>query len=323
MPSIEQQIAHWRDAGIIDAAQAERILRFEEAEREHAARERVERPGAIEALVYLGLAVAVVGVVTLTGQNWHDVRSWARVASLAVPGVLTAIAGVAMRRAAQPELRRGASVAWVAAVALLAGAVAVIGNEAEWDRQAILLSSAGTATALALAAWVAYPSHLQVLALAGSLLALAVAGGTTPDAYNQTAAGLLMIAFGAAGLALTEKGLLHPRPSARIFAAAGFAFGAFHAGYAQSLVGAERWAEALVFLAGAALVALSLRRASFIYMVAAVAAVFVGLVSFIETHFEQQLGAPLALMLSGALLVAGALLLARFRVRLQGPGGSP
>jgi len=44
-----------------------------------------------------------------------------------------------------------------------------------------------------------------------------------------------------------------------------------------------------------------------------VVASFVGLVTFIFEHFEDRIGAPVALMISGGALIAGVLLLARFR----------
>jgi hypothetical protein len=127
---------------------------------------------------------------------------------------------------------------------------------------------------------------------------------------------VLITLFGLLGLLLTERGLLAPLTSARAISGAGLVLGPYHAGrpFSDESV---LWAEALVFVAGAALVALSLRRASFVYMLVAVGGTFLGLVTFIFRHFEDEIGAPLALMLSGALLVAAALLLATVRGRLR------
>ena len=66
------------------------------------------------------------------------------------------------------------------------------------------------------------------------------------------------------------------------------------------------------------LAALSVARAAFVYMVLGVGAIFVGLVTFFFRHFAPELGAPVALILSGGVLVAGVLVLAQARKAIRG-----
>jgi uncharacterized membrane protein len=313
MPSVADHLERWRAAGLLDEGQAERILAFERERAEADRREEGARPGVLEAVLYLGIAVAVVGVFTLTAQNWEELRTWARVGVLAVPGVLLLLAGAAMRAADEPAVERGSGAAWLASVALLAGATGVAGSEADWDGRAVTLVTGAVASGLALALWVARPSHLQVIGVAGGLVVLAAGAAQWVEDYETLVAGLLIAAFGALGIALTESGGFGPRLSARAIGAAGVMLGLIGAAYLDER---RLWLELLVFVAGGALIPLGLRRSSFEYVVVAVIGLFIGLVAFIFRRFEDQLGAPLALLLSGTLLVAAALLLASVRGRL-------
>jgi len=117
MASPAEHLERWRTAGLIDAAHADRILAFE---REQASPERNDedgRPSALEALLYLGIAVAVVGVFTLVAQNWENLRTWARIAILALPGALLLLAGAVMRPS---TLRRYATAAGFSEMEVLA-----------------------------------------------------------------------------------------------------------------------------------------------------------------------------------------------------------
>ncbi len=311
---VEEQLSRWHDAGLIDEEQARRILAFEQERSDAERAADSERPSVLEAVLYLGIAVAVVGVVTLTAQNWEDLRTWARVAVLAVPGSLLLLAGWAMRTADQTAVRRASGVAWLATVALLAGAASVAGHEGGGEERQVWLAAGGTATVLALGLWAVHPSQPQVIAVAGSLVVLAIAAAQWVDGYEPEAAGLLMAAFGAIMLAVTEARRFGPTAGARLLSAAGIMAGFIIAAYID---GGSVWIELLVFVAGVVLIALGLWRADFGFIVVAVGGLFLGLVLFIFRHFEDDLGAPLALLLTGTLVIGGVLLLALLRGRVK------
>ncbi|MGD9889773.1 MAG: DUF2157 domain-containing protein [Dehalococcoidia bacterium] len=312
--SVEEQLNRWHNAGLIDEEQARRILAFEQRRSDGGRGVDAERPSILEAMLYLGIAVAVVGVITLIAQNWEDLRTWARIAVLAVPGTLLLLAGLAMRTAVQPAVQRASGVAWLAAVALIAGAAAVAGYEGGWDDRQVLLLAGTTATGLALGLWAVQPAQPQMVAVAGSFVVLAVAAAQWVEGYEAETAGLLIAAFGAVLLAATESGRFGPTTVARLLSAAGIMAGLIIAAY---LAGNRLWIELLVFGAGVALIALGLRRADFGVIVVAVGGLFLGLILFIFRHFEDNLGAPLALLLTGALVIAGVLLLALLRGRVK------
>lgn len=307
MSSTEEHLRRWQDAGLLEADAAERIRAFEqEARRE----EGGERPGVMEALIYLGLAVVSVGVIVLAGSNWDDLESWARVAVIGVPALLALVVGQGMRTEQAAELRRGGWVAWLVAVALAGGTAAVWANEAGWDPESVALTAGIVATAFALAAWALEPQHPQVVALAGSFVLLGGGVGAKADDYQLfIGAGVVTLA-GLAALLLAETGLLTPRLSARVLAGAGLAAGAFYMGIDGDI---GRWAVVFVFAAGGILVVASIVGGTFIYMLFGVGALFFGLLRVMIEYVENPTLRALGLMAAGTLLIAGVLLAARFR----------
>lgn len=307
MPSIDEQLRRWREAGLVDEPTAARIAEFERSSAPP--REPTARPGLLEALLYLGVAVAGVGAVVLLGDNWEQLRPWARILALAAPLALALAAGFVMRAAREPGVVRAGHVAWLLAVALIGGTVAISGNELDLDEQDWLLYAGLAATGLALGLWVLAPSNPQVLGVAAALVLLASGIGAFPDEHNVIVGGVLVSLFGAVALALTEAGLVTPAATARAAFGLMAAAGVYIAGPDDDYI----LVELLAFLAGGALIALSIWRGMFVYMIYGVGVIFVALVTFIFEHFAGTIGAPLALIISGAVLVAGALLVSRFR----------
>lgn len=310
---VEEHLERWLDAGVIHDTAAERIREFER-QRTHE-EPSAERPSAIEALLYLGVVVVSVGVFALFEQRWGELDSWARILALGVPTALALTLGAGLHSSAEGGLQRAGQLAWFVAVGLFAGTAAVVLHEyeplgigLEDDREG-LLTTVGLAALLALILWVFSPKHPQLMALGVSLFALGQATGNWPDEFNEVLAGMLVFAFGVAGLALTEAGMIGPRLSGRLFFGILCAVGPYQAGFTGNGVPFEL----MVFGVAAALVALGVMRASFTLLAIGVIASFVGLVTFIFEHFEDRIGAPVALMISGGALIAGVLLLARFR----------
>jgi hypothetical protein len=315
--SVDEHVRRWLAAGILDAATGERIRAFES--RRHAEDRGGERPGVLEVLVYLGVIVAGIGAVFLVGQNWNELESWARVAALAVPAGLALFAGFLLQSSKEPALDRAGQAVWLVAVGLVAGTVLVVGREVAEDgvsddvsteaSRNIILLAAAVSVGLALALWVIAPSHLQVLALAASLLFLAQALGNWPDEFDMRVAGMTLLVVGLAGVAMAVAGTFEPGASARALFGALAVAGPYQAG----LDGDVQWAELLTFVVSGGLVALSVARGHFSLTVVGVAGIFVALVTYVFEHFEDEIGAPVALMVSGGVVVAGVTLLVQLR----------
>lgn len=306
-------IRRWREAGVIDDVAADRLVAFE---REHGAVAPPEstpgdRPGALEAMLYLGLAAAAAGIIVLVAMQWGELRPWSRLASAGLPCLLAIAAGAAMLRSDEPGIRRAGTIAWLVATALTAVTLGIGAEEYgpgfEDPSASTLLAVAGGTVAVAALLWVFSPSHPQVLAMGGSLFFLAIAVGNWPDQFSTSLWGFTVMLFGAAGVALAESGWLTPRPSSRLIFGGLAVLGPFIFG-----VDSDNAAIQLVVIAaGAVLAALSVVRGAFTYMVIGVAAIFAGLVTFVFRHFAADLGAPVALILSGGILIAGVLVLAQ------------
>jgi uncharacterized membrane protein len=307
MGSTEEHLQRWLGEGLIDAPTADRIRLHEAA----AQRETVgERPGVMEALIYLGLAVVGAGVIVLLTSNWDDLESWARILVVGVPAALAVVVGQGMRTAEQAELRRGGWVAWLAAVALTGGTAAVAANETGWEGDNQALAAGIVATVLALAMWAFEPQHPQVVGMAGALSLLGGAVGAKAGDYELFIGAGLIAVTGLAALLLTEAGLLTPRLSARVLGAAGLGVGAFYMGIDADV---GRWAVVFVFVAGGILVVASILAGTFIYMLFGVAALFFGLLRVMIEYVEDPTLRALGLMVVGTALIAGVLLAARFK----------
>lgn len=314
MASIDEHIRRWQAAGVLDEAAAERIRAFEQGAAPVPGRGAPrEGPGFLEALVYLGIAVAAVGVVILVGTSWDDLEDWARVAVVGVPGLLALALGAGLRTLPDPGMVRGGHIAWLAGGALITGAAAIAGDTAGWHEDDVQLLAGVVASVLALSLWVAAPSHPQVIGLGAATCMLTIALGGRSDEFSFHVGGISLAVIGVAGIVVTEREWLSPRLLARAVASAAVAWGAFFAGID------EGWAESLVFLASAALIALSIWRGVLFYMLAGVAGFFGGLITTITRHVEDETTAALLLILIGALLIAAVITLARYRPWVRQP----
>ncbi|QFG02405.1 DUF2157 domain-containing protein [Tepidiforma bonchosmolovskayae] len=318
MSELDADLRRWVEAGILDPQVAERIRAFEAA-RTAPAHPAAERPDVIEVLLYLGIAVLAVGVFALAAQNWGDLASPARVAVTAVPAAFTLLLGALLRDRPEPGMRRAGQLAWTAAVGLTALALGVyiweyepFGLARDEDATPFLVVTAA-ATGLALLLWAVTPSVLQLLTLGVSLFFLAQAIGRWPDEYSAPLAGGSLAIAALAAIALTETGRLVPRAAARTIFGLLLAVGAYQPGFSS---GGTPW-EIPAFLAAAGLLALGVWRSSFQYVLWGVLLLFVALVRAIFQNFSDQLGAPVALIISGVLLIGAVLLLARLAPQLR------
>lgn len=307
MATVDEHLHRWQGAGLLDTETAERIRAYEATRAT-----RSERPTVVEALIYLGIAVAAVGVIVLVIVNWEELPGWGHLAAPGLPALLALVAGQTLRTSSAAELRRGGQAAWAAATALAGLTATAAGLEAGWSEGDVAIVSWFVASVIAAGLWTLEPSHPQMLAVGVSFFGLGIALGSLPsrDDFSVPAAGLSAAALGAAGLALTEAGYFRPRITARVVAAAAVAAGAL---LLQTDETERLWADLLVFAVGGGLVAVGIARSTFVHIAAGVAAVFVGLIAVVLRRLEDPTQAALALTLLGVLLVGTVTLLSRSR----------
>jgi uncharacterized membrane protein len=305
MSRLEEDLERWQAAGLLDSGTAARIASFE---RERRAARSPTREFAFEVLAYLGVALASVGVFALIAQSWEGLASWARILVVALPSLLGFALGFGLMRSSGEPLHRAARVAWVVASALVGGTVAVIANEAGASDRVVGLAGSGAALGAVLLVWALQPHPLTVLGLAGALGAFGFAAGAWRDVAGPGDEGLGVLAAGVLGFVLAELGLAVPERVARPAFAGLCLFGAFMAG----LEGEVLWAETATVGLAVLLLAWSAVRRSVALTAVATIGLFVELVDIIFEYFEEELGAPVALILSGAVVLGAVLLLARF-----------
>jgi Predicted membrane protein (DUF2157) len=302
-----RQVARWVEAGLIRRDQADAILALEGGGAEPAGRRAV----AVEILGYVGGVLALVAGIVLGAESWAQIGRWGRVAVLGAVVAALLGAGWRLRDGGGRVLPRLASVLWFAAVAAWAGLLAVLlggrGDEALGDPS--LLVAAG-ALALAVVLWALERRALQQVAMMVTAVATVLAAGDRLGWGWETIAGLGLLGVGVAWLALAWRQLLQPRRTAEALGAIAVACGP----EVLFAAGSEAWLWVGLAVALGLLVAGSTLGRPVLLGIGAAALVL--FLSEVAATWWRSLGAPLALLLAGLLLVGAAVVLSRLR-----PGG--
>lgn len=263
-----------------------------------------------EAIGYAGGVLVIVAGTYLTGELWRNIPTGAALALAAVASVALGAAGAVLRPSGSPPSRRLRSVLWLISTASLAAFMGLLGDQV-WR-----LSPANTALVAAAAAglygagqWLrtrAAIQHLTVFASAAVLVGTAVAQ-LTPG-LGDWAPGLGIWALSALWGGAVSRGYLPPRGT-----------GYFAAGFGL-LAGAQLTMDvpaghllALATVAGLLASGVLLRE---IWPVG-LGAVGVLLVvpQTAERYLPASAAAPLAVFVTGVILVGSAVWLAKRRTR--------
>lgn len=300
--SIESETARWVDAGLITAEQASAVVEFER-------RSATGRsPVVAEVLAYLGAALVVAAVVTLVASRWSDLVLGPKLVLLGVAAAVGVVGGAVARTRSGGAFDRVTTVLWFASLGAVGGFVAVAaGIEGlDWSEDAVPVAVAGTVTAAALGLYLFHRRGPQLLALTGSstafvALLLQLAGVEYAPAY-----GSVLILAGAMWLLQSLVPLLRPAPVA--FVAGGVI------AYIGSAVMSDEWVIAglTIGVAGAvAIVVLSLRTRDLVHLFTGAVGLFVTLPRFAVELIGESIGAPLALLVVGVLVIAVSVLAGR------------
>ncbi|MBI3648761.1 MAG: DUF2157 domain-containing protein [Actinobacteria bacterium] len=314
---VPRHVEEWVRQNLITAQEADAILSFERSA--HATSRRI--PLVAEAVGYLGAALAFAAGVTLLGPRYPD---FARGVKLAMP-VAVALAllatGLPLRRNEEPAIRRFAGVLWL----LSTGAVAWLLAEAVFDvdepaTSALLIVGVGTtAYALALYRWLRNTTT-QIALFASVLVALFGIGNlATPSggSTSQVWYGVSLWALGVAWAVGGWRGLVEPRGTA-------LGLGAIASLYAPTIT--VQWSTDLGIWMGVAtavaLLVASVGLRSTALLVVAGIGLFSYLLSAIMYYLADTLGAPIALFVSGLVLIAVAFVTARLKKVTAEPGAT-
>ena len=302
-------LTRWVEAGLITREQAETIGVFEAKRGAVAAPAARRVPLVTEALGYLGAALALGAVVAFLGQKWGEFTRGAHIGILGGGVVLLLIAGWLLRRTDEPAFGRLMSVLWFLSAGLAAATFALLVPENTADERRTLLTGIGT-SAYAGALWLFRRWALQLLACFGGVVTLVV--GVIATGWGHPPVWVFGFAVWGLGAVLLLLGWLGPAKPA---------FAAYVIGSCALIVGPrvseQDWMLFLGLATGAALMAVSVAAREAVLLGFGAAAVF-GYVTWIAVRFfGDTLGAPLALLVAGIVLLGVAVLTARLR-RLTG-----
>lgn len=319
MGDLERRLERWVESGLITSEQAAAILA---AERETAAESEPGPSLAATALGYLGASVALVGGVVAASREWSEMATGSRLALAGGATLLLLAAGFFARRRDHPALRSLDGFLWFLSAAGAAFTAGLVGHDVlEFETRTISLLAGLVAALWGFLLWRIRPGPLlgiaMVVGLAVFLEALLAHLPGPPDELH----GLPLWGLGAVLALLGWGRLLFRGPGS--FALAGVLL----------LLGAQilsfGWRPAGLTLGigtAAALLAVSVLLRSMAHLGFGAAGVLVFLPQIVFEYLGDTLGAPLALLVSGIAILAGAFLTARLGGTLRGrkdPAGSP
>jgi hypothetical protein len=303
-------LERWKRAGLITTDQA-RAIRAAEAREGDITR---AIPLLAEVVAYVGAILALSAVVFIASRIWPNLHTGAQLGLLALATGLLAAGGWWMRGGLSPALRRLSSVLWflsAAAMGWLADVLAtrLLGLE---DGYGLVIG-----TALLLYAGLLYRfrrSSLQQVAVAGGVVF--ACGGVSDFAGGDDWFGVLLWIAGAAWIALTRAGVLTPARTAFALGAAGLLAGS-EAVVLEFLEAPDVWGLALGLTTSSALLYMSVSFGEMVLLGFGMGGLFVFSVQIIEEYLGDGLGGPLALFVSGIVLLVVALVTVRLRNRVR------
>jgi len=319
MTELREGLKNWQKAGLVTAGQAESISAYEGlAER--------RRVSPREIFFYVGgLFVLMAGGFGLQ-ILWADLRWLGHVVVIAVATLILWVVGEALRRREGALLMRGAQASWMVAAWLTAILIAVI--LIEWPGLDLkvgwfLLWASLGALPLAVIALLVLPGLPQGLAVA--TLASVVANGVTSviaetwGTQIRWALYLPWLVVGAVHLAAAEVARRREKGSLiglfNLFGAWSCLSPAFFRAIEQVRTPLLSWLI-LLLIGSLIFIAWSVARQSRALLFSAAFWLFVGITVINFAYFEQRLGLPVVLLITGVAFIAIGLGVDRLRRRL-------
>jgi hypothetical protein len=330
---LQERLDRWTSAGLLDAAQAAAIARFEAANPDPGASADTAGPPAprsaarqvlpAEAVGYVGAALVFSAIAWMLSEVWMDLTAGGQLALIALVTVLLFGGGAALARTTSAPLQRLTSVLLLGGLAGAVWCAAIIGGElVDLPDDVLAVSLAATLAVLAVPLYLLRPRALPQAAALAAIVALAVTLLLLPDLTPAPwVFGLVLWTIGLGWLLLSLGGFLPPTPVSGVFGATlaliGSQVAAADTGIGWLVLGA---------LTAAGLVALALWRDTLHHLVVGAIGLFVVVPRLAFELFGDTIGAPATLLVIGLLLVALAVGLGRAGREIRSarrPGGAP
>ncbi|MGB8360065.1 MAG: DUF2157 domain-containing protein [Acidimicrobiia bacterium] len=298
----DDDLRRWVEAGLIDADTATAIETYEAG---RTGSSRVSR--GMEAVAYLGAALVLVALVVMAVEFWDRIEPWGRITlSGAVTVVLLAV-GLVLGRSEEPAVDRAQTFAWLLTVAAVALTAAVTFTEiTDIEGQQTFLYASLIALVAAVGLWWQRASVLQMVAMGITAGTTVIAMVSQFDDVADWAFGLALAFLGALWLLLTWGGALRPTRTSYTLGAVG----ALAIAFPES----NNLPWPLLGLGVAlALMGLSVAIGETVLLGLGVAGLFVYIPMTIFELFGESLGVPVALLITGLVLLGVVVLTVRMR----------
>lgn len=322
------KIEEWAEEGLITAEQARALKEREAAAGAESKQTRVKGQ---EILVYLGSLALFLALAFFVALNWRTLGSAGRIGSILAPTVVLLALGWVLRQRTEPRLQRGAQALWLAGCLLTPFIWGVIFYEASvpWSMTILILVSSLLGTLIAALAYWLLPTVVQAVAfhLLGSASVLVfliyLEDRPNPLAWLQLISGVLVgFLWLAMDWWLSRQGRPRLADAARLAGALlvqytlfGLATGTYGEGGGNRLL-----FEILAFATFVGFIAASVPRQSQIYLYSGAVYLLLFLTYLNFEQFADEIGVPVALFISGVLLIALGLGTERLRRYIELPG---
>ena len=295
-------LRRWVEAGLIDADTATAIDTYEAG---RTGTSRVSR--GMEAVAYLGAALVLVALVVLAVEFWDRIEPWGRITLSAAVTVVLFTVGLVLGRSEEPAVDRAQTFAWLLSVASVALTTAVIFNEiTDLEGRQTFLYASLIALVAAVGLWWLRASVLQMVAMGVTAGTTVIAVVAQFQSGPEWAIGLALACLGVLGIALTGLGLLRPPRTAYVLSSI--------AALAIAFPESNNLPWPLLGLGVAlALMGLSVVIDETVLLGLGVAGLFVYIPMTIFELFGESLGVPVALLITGLVLLGVVVLTVRMR----------
>jgi Predicted membrane protein (DUF2157) len=302
---LSKRLQRWVEAGLLEASQGEAIRRFEE-EAAVATAPPSRLPLIAEVLGYAGGLLVLVAVGQLVFDRlWSALPTWGQVGMLAALSLIAVGLGAWLRRGSSPSARRLARLCWLLSLPAAVGSIYVAATAGFAVGEAgARFAASMVALVLAVGLWSWERSAPQVLGMYASAVFAGGSAAALVTPPSRGALGAALWALGAAGVVLTLLGVIVPP---RISLILGSAIALAGPALADIQTAGEVWG----LLTGAGLAAAGVWRRRVELLIIGALGVVGYAIALVYRLVGDDLGAATTLLLSGVILVAGALVTAR------------
>lgn len=294
---LNEQLRAWHDAGLIDADQVAAIRAF-------------ERPGdegiAVwqEAFGYLGGTLVLSAGGLLLGEFWDALTVPGQLTIFAVVAVVLTVIGYLVPADREAAFRRLSSLLLAAGTVATGWLVGFGGTElTSISEEAVVLLASSAGAAHGLVTWRTRVSPLQqIVTFAALSTAIGAAGAALDVRPSALVGGLLVATAGLVWGLLTWGEIVRPRVTGYLLAGAGLGVGL----QITSFDDPRALGLALAVLATVGVLAAGARLGELVLLGLGAAGILVFVPQLVFELFADTVGAPLALLVTGAVLIGGA-----------------